>query len=423
MFFERPEAGLQAMLLSLRFDHSTAPHNLDEFAELVRSAGYVPEATQAVHRHVPDPRTGIGRGKLQEIRAELERCDLKLLVVDGDLSTSQQFKLEMTLDRRVLTRTELILTIFENRAQTREGKLQVELALLRHAQSRIVGGWSHLDRQRGGINMRGAGELQSSIDKGLIHRRIHSVEQRLAKVVEHRQRHRKRRRLNAVPTIALVGYTNAGKSTLFNALTAADVYADDRLFATLDPTTRKLQLPNDVTALLSDTVGFIRDLPMSLVAAFKATLEEVAHADLLLHVIDASASDAERMVKDVEDILAEIGAGDVPVVHVLNKIDQGLHVSLECKPGACVSALRRTGFEALLAEISKRLGVVTRMFEVRLPPDAGKLRAWLYGLGGVQAESYGEDGAATLCVNLSDASVSRLRAAPGVGLQAVANAN
>ncbi|MYD43146.1 MAG: GTPase HflX [Gammaproteobacteria bacterium] len=423
MFFERPEAGLHAMLLSIRFDHSTSQHNLAEFKELVYSAGYVPEAVQATQRHAPDPRTGIGSGKLEAVRSEMDALDLKLLIVDGELSTSQQFKLETVVGRRVLTRTELILTIFEQRAQTREGKLQVELALLRHAQSRIVGGWSHLDRQRGGFNMRGAGELQSSIDKGLIHGRIHSVEKRLQKVVDHRERHRKRRRLNAVPTVGLVGYTNAGKSTLFNALTAAEVYADDRLFATLDPTTRQLSLPNNGAVLLSDTVGFIRDLPMSLVAAFKATLEEVAQADLLLHVIDASAPDAERIMKDVDSILTEIGAGEIPRVQVLNKIDQGLHISLECTPGVHVSATQHIGFAALFAEISARLRNQTQTFEVQLPPDAGKLRAWLYGLGGVQAESYNEEGKATLCVKLSDESVSRLRVTPGVSLQAVTSSN
>ena len=243
MFFDRPEAGLEAMLLSLRFDHSKSPHNLAEFRELVVSSGYVPKVELAMTRHEPNPRTGLGRGKVAELREELDLHDLSLVIIDCELTASQQRNLEMAFERRVLTRTELILTIFEQRAQTREGKLQVELALLRHAQTHVVGGWSHLDRQRGGVNMRGAGELQSSIDKGLIQRRISSVEKRLEKVVQHREQHRKRRHSNDVLTIALVGYTNAGKSTLFNALTESTVYADDRLFATLDPTTRRLALP------------------------------------------------------------------------------------------------------------------------------------------------------------------------------------
>lgn len=419
MFFDRPEAGLEAMLLSLRFDHSKSPHNLAEFRELVFSSGYVPKIELAITRHEPNPRTGLGSGKVAELREELDLHDLSLVIIDCELTASQQRNLEMALDRRVLTRTELILTIFEQRAQTREGKLQVELALLKHAQTHVVGGWSHLDRQRGGVNMRGAGELQSSIDKGLIHRRIFNVEKRLEKVVQHREQHRRRRHRNDVLTIALVGYTNAGKSTLFNALTASEVYSDDRLFATLDPTTRRIALPGVGTGLIADTVGFIRDLPMSLVAAFKATLEEVSQADLLLHVIDASAADAGRMIHDVQDILTEIGAGEIPTINVLNKIDQGVHRNVECMTGVRVSALEQTGFDELLVALGAHLGGITQLFEVHLPPDAGKLRAWLYGLGAVKDERYENDGTATLCVDLNDSSLARLRNAPGVDLEPV----
>ncbi len=422
MFFDRPEAGLKAMLLSLRFDHAKTPHNLDEFAELTRSAGYIASVCLAINRHTPDPRTGIGRGKVDELREELASRGLKFVIIDCELTPSQQRNLEALFACRVITRTELILTIFEQRAQTREGKLQVELALLRHAQTHIVGGWSHLDRQRGGMNMRGAGELQSSIDKGLIHRRINDIEKRLNKVAKHREKHRKRRHRNAVPTVSLVGYTNAGKSTLFNALTDADIYADDRLFATLDPTARRITLPGVGEAILADTVGFIRDLPMSLVAAFKATLEEVTHADLLVHVVDASAPDAEQMIRDVRDTLKAINASEIPVVQAFNKIDQGIHKSIECLPGVHVSALQLTGVDKLLRAIGAQLGGSERIFEVQLQPAAGKVRAWLHGIGAVQGESFAADGTATLRVTLNDASLSRLRTAPGVAFERRATA-
>ena len=419
MFFDRPEAGTKAMLLSLRFDGSNSYHNLAELEELARSAGYEVSVAQAISRKKPDPRTGLGRGKVHELREELDRLDLRLLILDCELTASQQNNLEAALKRRVLTRTELILTIFEDRAQTREGKLQVELALLRHAQTHIVGGWSHLDRQRGGVNMRGAGELQSSIDKGLIQRRIHLIEKRLDKVSRQRAQHRRQRTRAEVATVAIVGYTNAGKSTLFNALTEAQVYADDRLFATLDPTMRRLELPNGETILLADTVGFIRDLPLSLVAAFKATLEEVKQADLLIHVIDASAPDAELMMENVEEILAEIGAERNAVIHVFNKIDQSMCEGLACRPGVRVSATKRLGFDELLSQLVDHFKRKTTLFDVTLPPSAGKLRAWLHSLGTVREEAYEVDGSATMKVELSEDRVTHLKASPGVSLQAI----
>ena len=417
MFFERPESGQQAMLVSIRFDDSSAKHNLEEFTELTLSAEVEPKLTLQVNRHKPDPRTGIGRGKIEELKEKIAYHDIDLVLFDCELSPSQQRNLESTLGKRVLTRTELILTLFEERARTHEGKLQVELALLKHAQSSIVGGWSHLDRQRGGVKMRGAGELQSAIDKGLIQRRIFSVKQQLQKVEQHRALHRRNRERNQVPTVALAGYTNAGKSTLFNALTQATVYADDRLFATLDPTTRKLALPEIGTVLLADTVGFIRDLPHTLVAAFKATLEEVSQADLLLHVIDCSVDDVEQVMKGVMQTFRDIGADQIPVINVFNKADRYQTEVLDQIEGIWVSATEQTGLDELLSAIANHLRGDQRAYVLDVPPQAGRLRAWLYSIDAVREEKYGDTGVATIKATLNEMNAARVQSTPGVSVR------
>ena len=417
MFFDRPESGQRTLLVSLRFDDSTTGHNLEEFSELARSAELDPVHELKVNRHKADSRFGIGRGKVDELKEEVAYYDAELVIFDADLTPSQQRNLEAALKRRVLSRTELILTLFEERARTHEGKLQVELALLKHAQSSVVGGWSHLDRQRGGVNMRGAGELQSSIDKGLIQRRIHSVQQQLNKVERQRAQHRSQRRKNRVPTIALAGYTNAGKSTLFNALTKATVYADDRLFATLDPTMRRLSVPELGTTLLADTVGFIRDLPPSLVAAFKATLEEVSQADLLLHVIDCSVEDVEQIVDDVCQTLVDIGADQVPVINVFNKADRITDRQINGFEGVWVSAVEHTGFDELLTQISRHLKGCQQTYVVDIPAREGKLRAWLHSIDAVREEAFGETGNALITASLDEGTVARVQATPGVAVK------
>ena len=300
MFFDRPDKGLRTLLLSVQFRDSQAQrHDLEEFSELAASAGLSVECTHRVDRGSPHPATCIGSGKIDEIAAELSANRLDVLLVNQDLTGTQQKNLEQRLNVRVMTRTELILHIFEERARTFEGKLQVELAMLSHAQSHIVRGWTHLDRQRGGVNLRGVGEKQLAIDRHLLQVQINTVKRRLDKVKRQRSQQRRKRMRSHVPTVALVGYTNAGKSTLFNRMTQSEVYADDRLFATLDPTIRQVHLDGKFKVLLADTVGFIKDLPMDLVDAFRATLEEVVNADLLLHVIDASAEDLPEIQESV----------------------------------------------------------------------------------------------------------------------------
>ena len=423
MFFDRPERGQQAMLVSVRFADSRSDHNLEEFEELVRSAGAEPKLSFKLFRQKRDPKCGIGSGKVSELREEAAIHGIDLILFDCDLSPSQQRSLEMALKCRVLTRTELILTLFEDRAQTREGKLQVELAILKHAQTHVVGGWHHLDRQRGGINMRGAGETQASIDKGLIHRKIVSVERQLVKVQQHRNRFRQKRKKNDITTVALAGYTNAGKSTLFNALTEASAYADDRLFATLDPTTRRLKDSHLGNVVLADTVGFIRDLPLSLVAAFKATLEEVVEADLILHVIDCSARAIDQNMKDVTLTLNEIGAAHVPVINVFNKVDR-FHGEVPCGlDGVWVSALEKTGLEHLIDAITKHFHSGLESYELCLAPSEGKLRSWLHSIGAVEKESYTEDGNAMLTVSLSESSLSKVQATEGVQVEALPSAH
>jgi GTP-binding protein HflX len=296
--------------------------SLDELCALAASAGHVEAGRVVCHRQRPDPGLYLGRGKAEEVGALLEATGAQLVLFDHEISAIQQRNLERLWKVRVLDRTELILEIFGQRARSTEGKLQVELAQLRHQSSRLVRAWSHLERQRGGIGVRGGpGETQLEMDRRMLGNRIRQVRERLDRSERQRRTRRKSRQRRDVLTVSLVGYTNAGKSTLFNALTGAGTYAADQLFATLDTLSRRLVLAPGVELVISDTVGFVRDLPHQLVEAFRATLEETAQADLLLHVVDAAAPDRAEQIEQVERVLAEIGADRVPQWLVLNKID------------------------------------------------------------------------------------------------------
>ncbi|MGB1139598.1 MAG: ribosome rescue GTPase HflX, partial [Halioglobus sp.] len=307
MFFDRPDSGERAVLVHLNLASESDREDPREFEELVLSAGGDPAAYVMGSRSAPHPRTFVGEGKLDEIAHEVRVHDAEIVMFNHALSPSQERNLEKELQCRVLDRTGLILDIFAQRARTHEGKLQVELAQLEHMSTRLVRGWTHLERQKGGIGLRGPGETQLETDRRLLRARIKSIAGRLERVRRQRDQGRRSRRRAEVPTVSLVGYTNAGKSTLFNRLTESEVYAADQLFATLDPTLRRLDLDNVGPVVLADTVGFIAHLPHRLVEAFKATLEETLNADLLLHVVDAAAEERENNIFEVEDVLAEIG--------------------------------------------------------------------------------------------------------------------
>lgn len=414
MFFERPASGERAVLVHLTIASEDEREDPREFEELVLSAGGDPVAFVMGSRPVPDSRTFVGSGKLKEIADEVQLHEAEIVMFNHALSPSQERNLERELKCRVLDRTGLILDIFAQRARTHEGKLQVELAQLEHMSTRLVRGWTHLERQKGGIGLRGPGETQLETDRRLLRARIKSIQSRLQKVQRQRDQGRRSRRRAEVPTIALVGYTNAGKSTLFNRLTGAEVYAADQLFATLDPTLRRLDLDEAGPVILADTVGFIAHLPHKLVEAFKATLEETVSADLLLHVIDVAAEAREDNIHQVEAVLEEIGAAETRLLQVYNKLDlleQSPRIDYDegGKPERVwLSAATGAGRDLLLKAISELVGDDMVEEALQLEPGQGGLRAALYRLGAVAAEHYGDDGVAHLNVRLPRADWNRL---------------
>jgi len=414
--FERPKSGERAVLVRLAIGEAADEDALREFEELAVSAGALPVAVITGSRRTPDPRLFVGEGKAEEIREAIEAAGAELVIFDHGLSPSQERNLEKRLQCRVLDRTGLILDIFAQRARSFEGKLQVELAQLRHLSTRLVRGWTHLERQRGGIGLRGPGETQLETDRRLVGERITRLRRRLEHVDQQRAHGRKARARAEVPTVSLVGYTNAGKSTLFNRLTTAEVYAADQLFATLDPTLRRLELAEGPEVVLADTVGFIADLPHELVAAFRATLQETTEAGLLLHVIDAASPQRAHCVAEVEAVLAQIGADEVPQIEVYNKIDllddaqprverdgdgQVRRVWVSARTGAGIAELRGVLREFFQREAVRR--------HVELGPGDARLRAALFRSARVLHDATNDVGGWAMDVELPRREYERLR--------------
>lgn len=425
MFFERHEGGERAILVHLEGQDSEASEDPQEFQELAMSAG----ADMVAFFSVPSSRLTakflIGSGKVEELRDQVKAAEADLVIFNHTLTPSQERNLERVFECRVLDRTGLILDIFAQRARTHEGKLQVELAQLDHMSTRLVRGWTHLERQKGGIGLRGPGETQLETDRRLLRVRIRQIKQKLEKVRSQREQARRGRRRADIPSVSLVGYTNAGKSTLFNALTISEVYAADQLFATLDPTLRRLQLDDLGPIVLADTVGFIRHLPHKLVEAFRATLEESSNSDLLLHVIDAHEPERMAQIEQVQNVLREIGAHELPMLEVYNKLDllEGVEPQIQRdgdgKPlRVWLSARDGRGLELLRQAVAELLGEDLFVATLQLSQRLGRLRAQLFALGAVQSEVHDELGNSLLSVRLPRVELNRLVSREGLEPQA-----
>ena len=421
MFFERHGGGERALLVHLEGQNPEAREDPQEFQELALSAGADIVVLVNIARHQPTAKYLIGSGKVEELRDLVKAEQVDLVIFNHTLTPSQERNLERVFECRVLDRTGLILDIFAQRARTHEGKLQVELAQLEHMSTRLVRGWTHLERQKGGIGLRGPGETQLETDRRLLRVRLRQIKARLEKVRSQREQARRGRRRADIPSVSLVGYTNAGKSTLFNALTSSEVYAADQLFATLDPTLRRLQLEDIGPIVLADTVGFIRHLPHKLVEAFRATLEESSNSDLLLHVIDAHEPERMEQIEQVMAVLGEIGAEGLPILEVYNKLDLLEDVEPQIQRDAdgkpqrvWVSARDGRGLELVGQAVAELLGSDLFVATLRLDQRFARLRAQFFEMGAVQVEEHDEEGNSLLSVRLPRVDLNRLVSREGM---------
>ena len=423
--FDRYEAGERAVLVHINFTQKGEWEDLNEFEMLVSSAGVSSLQVVTGSRQSPLPKYYVGEGKAQEIAQIVQLKEADIVIFNHALSPAQERNLEALCQCRVVDRTGLILDIFAQRARTHEGKLQVELAQLRHLSTRLIRGWTHLERQKGGIGLRGPGETQLETDRRLLRERIKTILRRLDKVAKQREQGRRARNKAEIPTVSLVGYTNAGKSSLFNCITTAGVYAADQLFATLDPTLRKIELADVGPAILADTVGFIRHLPHDLVAAFKATLQETQEADILLHVVDASDERFRENMQAVQIVLKEIDAHEVPSLIVMNKID----ILEDQKPRierdeegiprtVWVSAMEGVGIELLFEALTERLASQIIQYQLCIPPQhQGRLRSTLFQMNSIQQEEYDQNGNLLINVRMQQVDWSRLEKREGAVLR------
>lgn len=405
--FERHERGEHALLVHVNFGREREDERLQELKELARAAGATIVSVITATRQKPDPKFFVGSGKALEIAEAKAASGANLIIFNHTLSSSQEREMERVAECRVLDRNGLILDIFAQRALSHEGKLQVELAQLEHLSTRLIRGWTHLERQKGGIGLRGPGETQLETDRRLLRVRVRQLKEKLAQVKQRREQSRVSRRKSLIPTVALVGYTNAGKSTLFNTLTEAEVFASNQLFATLDPTCRHLDVGSGKGVMLVDTVGFVQDLPHELIEAFHATLQETEEADLLLHVVDASDELWRDRVSAVNAVLDQLHVGDKPQIRVFNKIDllpgRAPQVDMgtdELPDRVWLSALERQGLEMLGDAIRARVSPERIIGVLTLPAEEARLRAALYQAGGVCSEACGEEGGFDLALDL-----------------------
>lgn len=411
---ERHQGGEKALLVHLNLHDLKNQDDLSEFIELVRSANINDVDVIVGSGKKLNAKTFVGKGKLEEIVAAKNLHGVEVVLFNHPLSPSQERNLEEALQCRVLDRTGLILDIFSQRAFTFEGKLQVEMAQLKHLSTRLVRGWTHLERQKGGIGLRGPGETQLETDRQLLGKRIKYLNNRLDKVSKQREQNRQSRKKAEVPTVSLVGYTNAGKTTLFNQLVESDIYVADQLFATLDPTLRKLQVDEHLSVILADTVGFIRHLPHDLIDAFKATLLETCEADLLIHVIDCADEEKNDKIQAVRKVLEELGADHIPQIAVFNKIDL-----LEIDPRidrdedgvakkVFLSSKTQLGIPLLLQVLSETLSIKRYEMNITLSPQEGAIKGWLHTESAIKSEDYLDSGQVQLSVSVTEAQMRKV---------------